>query len=133
MAALGSPAVDEEAMAATVTRYWDELWRRRDLDVIDELFAEKYVRHSSAGTRVLRRDDLKREVRAAWRLLHDAVTTVDDEVVDGDRVWTRATAEGVNLDTGEPSVLTWLVVQRLTDGRIVESWNATMPGVDWRR
>jgi ketosteroid isomerase-like protein len=133
MAALGSPAVDEEAMAATVARYWDELWTRRDLDVIDELFAEKYVRHSSAGTRVLRRDDLKREVRAAWRLLHDAVTTVDDQVVDGDRVWTRATTEGVNLDTGEPSVLTWLVVQRLADGRIVESWNATMPGVDWRR
>ncbi|TFV64270.1 hypothetical protein E4P41_01570 [Geodermatophilus sp. DF01-2] len=124
--------MDEEAVAATVTRYWDELWTRRDLDVIDELFAEEYVRHSSAGTKVFRRDELKKEVRAAWRLLHDAATTVDDQVVDGDRVWTRATTAGVNLDTGAPSLLTWLVVHRLENGRLVESWNATLPGVDWR-
>lgn len=125
--------MEEEAATATVTRYWHDLWTRRDLDVIDELFAEEYVRHSSAGTKVLRRDDLKKEVRAAWRLLHDAVTTVDDQAVDGDRVWTRATTAGINVDTGEPSVLTWLVVQRLANGRIVEAWNATLPGVDWRR
>ncbi|WP_139206201.1 nuclear transport factor 2 family protein [Blastococcus sp. DSM 46786] len=124
--------MDEQEMAATVARYWDELWTRRNVDVVDELFAEEYVRHSSAGTKVLGREELKREFRTAWHFLHDAVSTVDDQVVDGDRVWTRATTEGLNLDTGEPSLLTWLVVQRLAGGRIVESWNATLPGVDWR-
>jgi len=28
--------------------------------------------------------------------------------------------------------VTWLVVHRLAGGRIVESWSATLPGVDWR-
>jgi len=124
--------VDRDAMTALVGRYWDGLWTRRDLDVVDELIGEPYVRHSSSGTRSLRRAELKREVREAWRLLHDASTTIDDQVASGDRVWTRATTQGINLDTGETSMLTWLVVHRVADGQIVESWSATLPGVDWR-
>jgi len=40
---------------------------------------------------------------------------------------------GINLDTGETSVVTWLVVHRLAGGRVVEAWIASLPGVDWRR
>ena len=116
-----------------VGRYWSGLWVRRDLSVIDELIAEPYVRHSSTGTRSLSRAEFKREIRQAWRLLHDPATTIDDQVVQGDRVWTRATTQGVNLDTGERSVLTWLVVHRIAEGMLAESWSATLPGVDWRR
>jgi ketosteroid isomerase-like protein len=123
--------VDEDA-ATVVGRYFDGLWARRDLAVIDELIAEPYVRHSSSGTRTLTRAEFKREVQQAWRLLHDATTTIDDQVSAGDRVWTRATTRGVDLDTGETSVLTWLIVHRLAGGRLAESWGATLPGVDWR-
>ena len=122
-----------EDTTAIVGRYWDGLWVRRDLSVIDELIGEPYVRHSSTGTRALTRAEFKREIRQAWHLLHDPATTIDDQVAAGDRVWTRATTQGVNLDTGETSVLTWLVVHRVADGRLVESWSATLPGVDWRR
>jgi hypothetical protein len=118
---------------AIVARYWEGLWRRRDLSVVDELIGEPYVRHSSAGTRSLTRAEFKRELKDAWHLLHDPTTTIDDQVGAGDKVWTRATTQGINLDTGEPSVVTWLVVHRLADGRLVESWSATLPDVDWRR
>lgn len=116
-----------------VGRYWDGLWRRRDLGVVDELIADPYLRHSSAGSRSLSRAQFKAELKEAWRLLHDPTTTIEDQVADGDRVWTRATTRGVNLETGESSVVTWLVVHRLQGGRLVESWSATLPGVDWRR
>ena len=122
-----------EDAATIVGRYWSGLWVRRDLSVIDELIAEPYVRHSSTGTRSLSRADFKREIKQAWHLLHDPATTIDDQVSADDRVWTRATTQGVNLDTGETSVLTWLVVHRIADGRLAESWSATLPGVDWRR
>ena len=115
-----------------VARYWDGLWRRHDLGVVDELIAEPYVRHSSAGTRAVSHAEFKRELSGAWRLLHDSTTTVEDQVADGDRVWTRATTQGVNLDTGGMSVVTWLTVHRLENGRIAESWTASLPGVDWR-
>jgi ketosteroid isomerase-like protein len=117
---------------AVVARYWDALWLRCELSAVDELFTEPYVRHSAAGTRTLTRAQLKDELRAAWRLLHDPQTTVDDQVADGDRVWSRATTRGVTLDTGDPSVLTWLIVHRVADGRLAESWSATLPGIDWR-
>jgi ketosteroid isomerase-like protein len=125
-------AVDDQDARAVVGLYWDGLWRRRDLTVVDELIGEPYVRHSSAGTRSLTRAQFKRELQQAWQLLHDPATTVEDQVSDGDKVWTRATTQGVNLDTGETSVVTWLVVHRLAGGRVVEAWIASLPGVDWR-
>ena len=128
---LASCAVQEDARAL-VGRYWDGLWRHGDLSVVDELIGEPYVRHSSAGTRTFTHAEFKQELTSSWRLLHQPTTTVDDQVVDGDKVWTRATTRGVNIDTGEPVVLTWLVVHRLSGGRLVESWSATLPGVDWR-
>jgi hypothetical protein len=124
--------VDQQHSTAIVRRYWDGLWNRRDLGVIDELIAEPYTRHSSAGTRSLSRAEFKKEVAHSWQLLHDPSTTVDDQVATADRVWTRATTTGVNLDTGEASVVTWLVVHRVAGDRIAESWSATLPGVDWR-
>ncbi len=90
------------------------------------------MRHSSAGTRSLTRAELKRELKNSWQLLHSPTTTIDDQATSEDRVWTRATTQGVNLETGETSVLTWLVVHRIADGRIAEAWVATLPGVDWR-
>ncbi|MGY1858273.1 ester cyclase [Modestobacter sp. SYSU DS0290] len=124
--------MEQQAPTSIVQRYWDGLWNRRDLTVIDELIAEPYVRHSSAGTRSLTRAQFKREVRDSWQLLHDPATTVDDQVTAEDRIWTRATTTGLNLETGQTSVVTWLVVHRVADGRIAESWSATLPGVDWR-
>jgi hypothetical protein len=58
-------------------------------------------------------------------------TTIDDRVVDGDTVWTRATSTGINRETGERSLVSWLLVQRVVEGRIAEQWVATFPGVDW--
>ena len=47
-------------------------------------------------------------------------------------MWTRATSKGINQETGERSIVTWLLVQRLDGaGRIAEQWVATFPGVDW--
>jgi hypothetical protein len=65
------------------------------------------------------------------RVLSRAETVIDDRVVHGDKVWTRATSRGINRETGERSIVTWLLIQRIEDGRIAEQWVATFPGVDW--
>jgi ketosteroid isomerase-like protein len=127
-----TPAVDAHAMQALVRRYWDGIWHERNLDLVDELLTDPYTRHSSAGNAVQGRDKVKKEIAQSWDLLHGATTTIEDQVVDGDRVWTRATTTGVNLQTGERSVLTWMIIHRVEDGRFAESWSASIPGVDWR-
>jgi hypothetical protein len=124
--------VEAEAMRVLVQQYWDGVWRDRDLDLLDELLTDPYVRHSAMGTQRLRREQVKQEIARSWELLHGARTSIDDRSIAGDRVWTRATTTGVNLQTGERSVLTWLVVHRVEGSRLAESWSATLPGVDWR-
>lgn len=119
-------------MRALARRYWNGVWHERDLDAVDVIMTDPYTRHSAAGTAVLSRAQIKRELTQSWELLHGAQTTIDDQSISGDRIWTRATTTGVNLHTGEASVLTWLIVHRVDSGRFAESWSATLPGVDWR-
>jgi hypothetical protein len=118
-------------MRELAQRYWDAVWNDRDLDLVDEIMADPYVRHSAVGRKVLHLEDLKREFEQSWELLHGGRTVIDDQAIGGDRIWTRATTRGVNLQTGEKSVLTWLIVHRVENGRFVESWSATLPGVEW--
>jgi len=116
---------------AVSQRWWDEIWRDGNLDAVDELFAEPLTRHTGSGTESTSRIAYKGRLAEAQRVLSRVQTTIDDRVVDGDKVWTRATSTGINRETGERALVTWLLVQRVADGRISEQWVATFPGVDW--
>jgi hypothetical protein len=130
MSASGSAAQDH---ADVVQRWLDEVWMGGDLDVVDELVAPRYVRHGPSGTVVRDRDELRDDLRQYFRVLHKPVITVDDKAVAGDRVWTRLTIEGVDLEAGDTRVMSWLQVFRIDDdGRIAESWLLHATGVDWR-
>ncbi len=112
-------------------RWWDEIWRDGRIDAVDELFTEPLVRHTGSGTETATRAAYKARIAEAQRVLSRVQTTIDDRVVDGDTVWTRATSTGINRETGERSLVSWLLVQRVVEGRIAEQWVATFPGVDW--
>jgi ketosteroid isomerase-like protein len=116
---------------AVSQRWWDEIWRDGNLDAVDELFTEPLTRHTGSGTESTSRMAYKGRLAEAQRVLSRVQTTIDDRVVDGDKVWTRATSTGINRETGERALVTWLLVQRVVDGRISEQWVATFPGVDW--
>ena len=115
-----------------VRRWWDEVWSEGNLDAVDELITEPYVRHGRTGTIERTRAEVKADLQQYFRVMHRPVVTIRDQVVDGDTVWTRLTMEGVNLETAERRVLSWLHVQRLdASGRIAESWQLATDGVDW--
>ena len=126
----GSGHVDP---AEVVRRWLDDVWVGGDLDAVDELVAERYVRHGASGTVVRSRDGLREDLRHYFRVLHKPVISVDDQAVSGDRVWTRLTIEGVDLAVGETRLMTWLQVFRIDDdGRLAESWVLHAVGIDWR-
>jgi predicted SnoaL-like aldol condensation-catalyzing enzyme len=125
--------VDDAApLLAVSQRWWDDIWRDGRLEAVDEVFTDPLVRHTGTGSEQVGRTAYKARLGEFQRVLYRAQTTIDDRVVDGDRVWTRATSSGINRETGERSIVTWLIVQRIADGRIAEHWVATFPGVDWR-
>ena len=127
-----------EAEARALVARWFEIWRANDIGIVDEIFADPIVRHTGMGTERLSLKQYKERLVQAQRVLRGAKTTIDDQVVDGDRVWTRATSRGVNVETAtadaeSATVMTWLMIHRIADGRIAESWTATLPGVDWQQ
>jgi predicted SnoaL-like aldol condensation-catalyzing enzyme len=125
------PIVDEDGLRAISDRWWSEIWRDANIDAADELLADPFVRHSSLGTSVSSRAEYKAMLTEFQRTLCRPETRIDDRVVSGDRVWTRATSRGLNRETGEMAVVTWMLIQRITDGRIAEHWVLTVRGVEW--
>ena len=115
-----------------VRRWWDEVWSQGNLDAVDELITEPYIRHGRTGTFERTRKQVKADLQQYFRVMHRPVVTIHDQAVVGDRVWTRLSMDGVNLETSERRVLSWLHVQRLDpSGRIAESWQLATDGVDW--
>ena len=123
--------VDDAALIRLSDRWWNEIWRDGLVDAADEILADPFVRHTAVGTTVNSRNDYKKMLLEFQRTLCRPQTTIDDRVVSGDRVWTCATSRGFNRETGEPAVLTWMLVQRMIGDRIAEHWTLTASGLDW--
>jgi hypothetical protein len=123
--------VDEAANLRLSDRWWDEIWRDGQFAIVDEILADPFVRHSGTGTSVVSRREYKATLVEFQRTLCRPQTTIDDRVVSGDRVWTRATSRGFNRETGRPAVVTWMLVQRISGDRIAEHWVLPKGGVDW--
>lgn len=123
--------VDPNSLLDLSDRWWNEIWREGQLDVVDELFTDPLVRHSATGTVISPRAHYKRLISDFQRTLYRPTTTIDGRDVVGDRIWTRATSRGVNRESGEPAVVTWMLMQRVENGRIAEQWALTVTGVDW--
>src|SRR5262245_41947089 len=92
--AIRSAAVDAAAAKALMRAWWDRVWGEGDLDALDDLITDPYRRHTSAGSETIGRDEYKRKLAQTQRLLNRPETTVDDEAVVDDKIWTRATSKG---------------------------------------
>lgn len=122
---------DRDRALALTTRWWEEVWRDGDLDVIRQIYTDPFVRHSGVGNQLLGHDGYIAMVADFQRTLCRPVTTIDDRVLHGDHIWTRATSRGLNRETGEPTVVTWMLIQRVAGDRIAEQWALTARGIDW--
>jgi hypothetical protein len=123
----------DDVARSLLRAWWDQVWHAGDLDAVDELCTDPFVRHTSAGSETISRATYKAKLVASQRLLYRPTTTIDDEVVAGDRIWARSTSEGLNLDTERVTTITWLTVHRIEDGRFAEAWIAALTGVRWNR
>lgn len=135
----GAPAhyaprpVEPDVARSLMRAWWERVWREGDLDALDEILTDPYTRHTSAGSETITREAYKAKLANSQRLLYRPDTTIDDEVVVGDKIWTRATSTGLNLDTGEVATITWMTIHRVADGRLAEAWIAALVGVHWDR
>ena len=111
-------------------RMFDEGFSIGNDAIVDELCSPDLVEHqfglAGAGAEAIA------HVKAAIRDVHAAVPdmrfTIEDSVVDGDRVWVRVRGRGTNTGaffgppSGQPVDITVFDQARVVDGRIVEHW-----------
>jgi predicted ester cyclase len=121
----------EMSASATARRFFDEIWSQGDFDLVDELFAPEYVGHPSGPeTSVRGPEGVKEYVGRLREGVPDLTMTVEDQVVDQDKVATRWTARGTHAGelmltepTGRTATVTGITIQRFEPtGRIIEGW-----------
>jgi predicted ester cyclase len=111
-----------------VRRYYEEVFARRNLAALEELFAPEFVGHSAAyGTFTLA--DMRRDIAREHEDMPDDETILEDQLAEGDRVVTRWRYRWKHDRSlfGEPPSGEWVEmagvqIDRLAAGKIVERW-----------
>jgi len=119
-------------MASTpspIRRIFDEAFNVGNLEVVDEVLAPDHHTHITIGGAPNGPQGLKLMIAIYRTAFPDLLCTVDDEIVEGDRVAARWTMRGThkgpflgNQPTGRPVEIQGMIFARLEKGRMVEDW-----------
>ena len=120
-----------EANKAISRRFLEEIFGQGKLAVADEIIAPNHV-DSGPGTLPglpPGPEGSKQFVTVYRNAFPDVQFTIDEQIAEGDKVVTRWTAHGTHQGelagippTGKSSTVTGMGVDRIMNGKIVESW-----------
>ena len=112
-------------------RLFEEVWNKGNLAVLNELIANDHV-NSGPGTLPglpTGPEGAKQFVMIYRNAFPDTHFTIDEQIAEGDKVVTRWTAHGTHQGellgipaTDKSSTVTGISVDRIMNGKIVESW-----------
>ena len=111
-------------------RAWVEGLNRGDVSAADRAFAPDCVIHINGSPEPnLSLSAFKEMIGGLLGAFPDLRITVEDQIVAGDKVATRWTAEGTNSGpvgsapaTGRRIQISGLILDRVVDGKVVERW-----------
>ena len=111
-------------------RIWVEGLNRGDASVADQVFAGDCVIHINGSPDPnLSREGFRQMVSGLLAAFPDLHFTMEDQIVAGDKVATRWTAEGTNTGslgsvpaTGRRMRINGLILDRVAAGKVVERW-----------
>lgn len=114
---------DSPESRKAVFRKLVDLYAAGDVSALDEVVAPNYVGHPSAGDRD--RDGLRQSILYFHKLFVYTKESfrIEDQLVDGEKVVTRMTANVQIRETGEFVTLLGINIARIADGKLVEEWN----------
>jgi len=128
-------AREEESNKATLTRFWEEVWNRGDLGVVDEIFHAGFVDHGLApGLTQQGPEGAKEAVLQFRNAFPDLHLDVSHLVAERDKVFTYWIATGTHEGplhtptgdipaTGNVGIVHGMTINRVADGRIIEAWD----------
>ncbi|WP_255168689.1 ester cyclase [Natrononativus amylolyticus] len=110
---------------------YDTYTGEEDLDVIDELVSDEFVMHDPVSGDIHGPDGFKEYVETFQKAFGELTLSVEHMVVEDDIVASHGTARGTHegqfpgLDvepTGEEFEASGMEIDRIEDGKLVESW-----------
>jgi steroid delta-isomerase-like uncharacterized protein len=121
----------DESNGQVMRRAFEEIMTRGNIAVINELFASDFTGHDTSGG-TFGREEFREGVLDMLSAFSDRQVKIADQVVAEDKVVTRWQATGVHAGefngipaTGRRVSLTGISIDRISGGRIVESWEVT--------
>jgi len=116
---------------ALARRLVEEAFNAGRLEVVDELVASDFVEHDPSLTEEVRGPAGVKELIGGYRAAFpDIRITIEDQIADGDYVVSRWSGTGTHQGelmgmpaTGKQATVTGITIDRIVDGRIVESWD----------
>ena len=118
-----------EENKALVRRTYEEVWNDKNLDVIDEIAAADAVAHNIPPGFPEGAEGSKAFIGMYLSAFPDTKMTVEDMIAAGDTVVTRWRATGTHNGelmgippTGKQVTVTGIGIDRISGGKIVESW-----------
>jgi len=120
-----------EQNKALVRRYWEDVWNKGNLALLDELIATDFDGHPLPGEPDFGRGPAgqKQLVEMYRTAFPDLRMTIEDMTAEGDRVVVRWIARGTQTGemmgipaTGKPTTVTGMFLNRLAADKIAEGW-----------
>ncbi len=109
-------------------RVWEEIWHQGDLERIDGLFAQDFVRHDP-GREIHGPEENRQFIQSFRTAFPDLRFTVEDQIAEGDKVCVRYRFQGTNsgafqgrAPTQKQVVYSGILVYRIANGKIAEQW-----------
>ena len=114
---------------AVIRRFIEEVFNQRNVNAIDQYFADDYVDHVIPPGMPNNREGFKQFVGAFLAAFPDFHYTLEDELAEGDKVVNRLTARGTQRGelmgmppTGKHATWSEIHVGRMRAGKLVEHW-----------
>jgi steroid delta-isomerase-like uncharacterized protein len=115
---------------AIARRFLEEAFNSGNLAVVDELVAPEFVNHDAAlpepGVGI---EAAKASITGYREAFPDLRLTIEQQLAEGEYVTTRWSARGTHqgnlmgmAPTGKQATVTGITIDRIVDGRFVESW-----------
>jgi steroid delta-isomerase-like uncharacterized protein len=116
---------------ALVRRFYEEVWRKGNYQVADEVFAPDYVRHDLRPTQAAPGPEGQKQIARAFRTAFpDLRFEVEMVIAEDDYVMARWIASGTHAGrwgdvepTGRSVTFSGVNVFRLEGGCVAEIWN----------
>jgi steroid delta-isomerase-like uncharacterized protein len=114
---------------ALVRRYVEEVLNRKNLAVVDELFAPTFVDLDSSMPEANGPAGIRRLAAMVHASFPDVHFTIEDMIAEGDKVVYRYSVSGTHKKdfmgiaaTGRQISFTGIHIYRLGDGKLLEEW-----------